>query len=97
MKQGAVKNDTSAFGEGVETCLTALTHRERTAGVKVPILGSQTNSEGTTGYIWCHKMHSCFDAVMWPSRAINAPNGCSNMAGGAHLKPSCLADGTRPG
>lgn len=36
MKQGAVKDDTSMFGEGVETRLTVLTHRERTAGVKVP-------------------------------------------------------------
>lgn len=77
--------------------LTALTHRERAAGVKVPILGSRTNNEGTTGYIWCRKMPSCSDALMWPSGAINAPNGYLNMAGGAHLEASCSADGTRPG
>lgn len=93
MTQGAVKDAASVFGE---TCSTAPT-RERRAGVKVPILVPQTNSDGTTGYIWCHKTRSCADAVMWPSRAINGPNGRLNIAGGAHLEPSCLADGTRPG
>lgn len=80
-----------------EVRLTALTHPERPAGVKVPILGSRTNNEGTLGYIWCRKMPSCSEGVTWPCRAINAPNGCSNMEAGIHLEPSCLADGTRPG
>lgn len=76
----------SASGEGVGRRLTALTCRERTAGV-----------EGTTGYIWCRKTPACSDGVRRPSRAINAPNGCSNMVDGLHLDPSCLADGARAG
>lgn len=44
MKQGAVKDDASTFGGGVETRLTALTLRKRTAGVKVPNLGPRTNN-----------------------------------------------------
>lgn len=77
-------------------CLTVPTPEWR-AGVKVPFPVLQTNSEGITGYIWCHKMPSCPNAFIWPSRAINGPNGHLNIAGGAHLEPSCLADGTRPG
>lgn len=92
MKQGAVKDAASVFGE---TCLTVPT-RERSAGVKVPVLAPQTNSNGTAGYIWCHKMPSRSGAVMWPSRAINGPNGRLNTAGGVRLEPSCLADGRRP-
>lgn len=73
MKQGAVTDDTSALGGGGENEFdwAEQNGRERTAGVKVPILGSRTNNEGSAGYSWCRKMPSCSDAVTWPRRVIS--------------------------